>query len=176
MGAGLESPTRASSLMCATSCHVRPKILSFSCSRITGSRYAVEGSVEARATSVSSFIDSGAIVAFTQNAAVERASLAVVNGHVWPPHRRTSAVAIVNDRIFAVGSDQAVRSLCSRHTRVIDARGGSILPAFNDAHVHFLMASRSLGQLDLYGAETQTEVERRVAGYVARHGGPWVVG
>jgi predicted amidohydrolase YtcJ len=115
-------------------------------------------------------------VAFTQNAAVERASLAVVNGHVWPPHRRTTAVAIVNDRIFAVGSDQAVRSLCSPHTRVIDARGGSILPAFNDAHVHFLMASRSLGQLDLCGAETQTEVEHRVAEYVARNGDPWVVG
>lgn len=115
-------------------------------------------------------------MSFTQNAAVERASLAVVNGHVWPPRQHTTAVAIVNDRIFAVGSDQAVRSLCSPRTRVVDAGGGSILPAFNDAHVHFLMASRSLGELDLYGAETQAEVEHRVAEYVARRRGPWVVG
>jgi predicted amidohydrolase YtcJ len=115
-------------------------------------------------------------VAFTQNAAVERASLAIVNGVVWPPHERTTAVAIVNDRIVTLGSDEAVRSQCDRHTRVIDARGGSILPAFNDAHVHFLMASRSLGELDLFGAETQAEVERRVSAYASRHQGPWVVG
>jgi predicted amidohydrolase YtcJ len=115
-------------------------------------------------------------VAFTQNAAVERASLAVVNGAVWPPHGRTTAVAVVNDRIVALGSDKTVRALCDRHTRVIDARRGSILPAFNDAHVHFLMASRSLGELDLFGAETQAEVERRIAEYVAHHRGPWVVG
>ena len=50
------------------------------------------------------------------------------------------------------------------------------MPAFNDAHVHFLMASRSLAELDLYGAETQAEVERRITAYTARHTGPWVVG
>jgi predicted amidohydrolase YtcJ len=50
------------------------------------------------------------------------------------------------------------------------------MPAFNDAHVHFLMASRSLAELDLYGAETQAEVERRIASYAARHKGPWIVG
>jgi predicted amidohydrolase YtcJ len=115
-------------------------------------------------------------VAFTQNAAVERASLAVVNGKVWPPREDLTAVAVVNDRIAAVGSDQAVRAVCDRQTRVINARGGSIVPAFNDAHVHFLMASRSLGELDLFGAETQAEVERRVGDYASRHKGPWVVG
>ena len=50
------------------------------------------------------------------------------------------------------------------------------MPAFNDAHVHFLMASRSLAELDLYGADTQAEVERRITAYSARHTGPWVVG
>jgi predicted amidohydrolase YtcJ len=33
-----------------------------------------------------------------------------------------------------------------------------------------------LGELDLFGAETQSEVERRVAEYASRHHGPWVVG
>ncbi len=115
-------------------------------------------------------------MAFTQNAAVEGASLAVVNGHVWPPRDRVTAVAVVGDRIVASGSDAHVRSLCDRHTRLIDARSGTILPAFNDAHVHFLMASRSLGELALHGAETQADVEHRVARYAARHRGPWIVG
>jgi len=82
----------------------------------------------------------------------------------------------MGDRIIATGSDRDVRSRCDRHTRVIDARGGTIMPAFNDAHVHFLMASRSLAELDLYGAETQAEVERRTTAYAARHNGPWIVG
>ena len=103
-------------------------------------------------------------------------SLAIVNGVVWPPRGPTTAVAIIGDRIVASGSDSDIRSLCDRRTRVIDARRGSILPAFNDAHVHFLMASRSLAELDLYGAETQEEVERRIAGYAAVYGGSWVVG
>jgi len=115
-------------------------------------------------------------VAFTQNAAVQSASLAIVNGVVWPARAGATAVAVLGDRIQATGSDADVRRLCDRHTRVIDARGGSILPAFNDAHVHFRMASRSLGELNLYGAETQAEVEARVARYAAGHRGPWIVG
>jgi predicted amidohydrolase YtcJ len=115
-------------------------------------------------------------VAFTQNAAVQSASLAIVNGVVWPARAGATAVAVLGDRILATGSDTDVRQLCDRHSRVIDAGGGSILPAFNDAHVHFLMASRSLGELDLYGAETVAEVERRVGGYAASHRGPWIVG
>ena len=115
-------------------------------------------------------------MAFTQNAAVERASLAVVNGHVWPPRDRVTAVAVVGDRIVASGSDAHARSLCDPRTRLIDARGGTILPAFHDAHVHFLMASRSLGELDLHGAETQADVEHRIARYAARHRGLWIVG
>jgi predicted amidohydrolase YtcJ len=107
---------------------------------------------------------------------VERASLAVIGGLVWPPHAGTTAVAVFNDRIVAMGSDEDVRSLCDRNTRIVEARGGSILPAFNDAHVHFLMASRGIGQLDLSGAETQTEVERQITFYAASHEGPWVIG
>jgi predicted amidohydrolase YtcJ len=105
-----------------------------------------------------------------------KATLAVVNGLVWPPGERATAVAVTGDRIIACGSDGDVRSLCDRRTRVIDASGGSILPAFNDAHVHFLMASRSLAELDLYGAETKAEVERRITAYATSHSGPWVVG
>jgi predicted amidohydrolase YtcJ len=115
-------------------------------------------------------------VAFTQNAAVEGASLAVVNGVVWPGRRRAGAVAVTSDRITAVGSNTGIRKLCDRHSRIIDARGGTILPAFNDAHVHFLMGSRSLGELDLHGAETLDEIGRRITSYAANHRGPWIVG
>ena len=98
-------------------------------------------------------------------------SLAIVNGKVWSRPRAT-AVVVEGERISAVGADFEM----PRATRVIDAGGGSILPAFNDAHVHFLMASRSLGQLDLFGAATQAEVERRISDYARTYEGGWVVG
>jgi predicted amidohydrolase YtcJ len=103
-------------------------------------------------------------------------SLAIVNGVVWPARRRATAVAVMSDRIMAIGSNTGIRKLCDRHSRVIDAQGGTILPAFNDAHVHFLMGSRSLRELDLYGAETLEEIEGRITSYVSNHRGPWIVG
>jgi predicted amidohydrolase YtcJ len=108
---------------------------------------------------------------------VRYASLAIVGGAVWAPAKPlATAVAIDGERISAAGNDADIRALIGRDTRVIDARGATILPAFNDAHVHFLMASRSLGELDLFGADTQAEVERRVSEYASSSKSDWVVG
>lgn len=103
--------------------------------------------------------------------------LAFVNGVVWRPgEERASAVACSGERIAAIGSDAEIRALINKDARVIDARGGTILPAFNDAHVHFLMGSRSLSELDLFGVTSQSEVEKRIADYVRGRAGGWVVG
>lgn len=103
------------------------------------------------------------------------AAIAIVNGHVWGRPGAT-ALSVTGERISAVGGDSEIKGLTDGRTRLIDARGATILPAFNDSHVHFLMASRSLRELDLFGAETQDEVERRVEQYGRRHQGPWIVG
>jgi predicted amidohydrolase YtcJ len=96
-------------------------------------------------------------------------SLAIVNGRVWSRQEATTVV-VEGERIASITQGQVDAE------RVVDAQGAWIIPAFNDAHVHFLMASRSLGELDLFGVDTQTEVERRIAGYARRHDGGWVVG
>ena len=97
------------------------------------------------------------------------ASLLVANGRVWRKPGAT-AVAVEGERIVLVGHGRPSAD------RVIDADGAWILPAFNDAHVHFLMGSRSLGQLDLFGAATLPDVERRITEYVHGHDGGWVIG
>ncbi len=97
------------------------------------------------------------------------ASLAIVNGKVW--QRPDSNVVVVDgERITRVETGRVAAD------QVVDAGGAWILPAFNDAHVHFLMASRSLGELDLHGVTDQGEIERRVIEYAREHSGPWVVG
>jgi len=97
------------------------------------------------------------------------ASLAIVNGQVWS-RPGLSAVAVDGQRITFVGAGSL------QADRVIDAAGASILPAFNDAHVHFLMGSRSLSELDLHGVATQGEIERRIVEYARGHAGQWLVG
>src|SRR5689334_6351827 len=119
--AGLKSPGLASSLRCATSCHVRAKIRSFSRSRTAGSRYICEGRVDALARAVSSFM--------RQHCRAVPASLAIVNGRVWA-RPGLSTVLIEGDRITRVGAGEVGAA------RVIDADGAWIIPAFNDAHVH----------------------------------------
>ena len=103
--------------------------------------------------------------------------VAFVNGIVWRPGEKpASAVACSGERIAAIGSDAEIRALINKDARVIDARGGTIMPAFNDAHVHFLMGSRSLSELDLFGVTSQAEVEKRITDYVRGRAAGWVVG
>jgi len=104
-------------------------------------------------------------------------NVAFVNGVVWRPGEKpATAVACSGERIEAIGSDAEIRALINKDARVIDARGGTIMPAFNDAHVHFLMGSRSLSELDLFGVTSQAEVEKRITDYGRGRAAGWVVG
>lgn len=95
-------------------------------------------------------------------------TLAIVNGRIWNRPGATG-VLIEGERIQAVGDRPG-------GDRVIDAAGAWIIPAFNDAHVHFRTGSRSLGQLDLFGATSQAEIERRVTEYGRAHPDGWLIG
>ncbi len=87
--------------------------------------------------------------------------LVFVNGVVWRPSEEpATAVACSGERIAAIGSDAEIRAHINKDAHAIDARGGTIMPAFNDAHVHFLMGSRSLSELDLFAVTSQAEVEK----------------
>ena len=87
------------------------------------------------------------------------------------------AVAISEQRIVRLGSNQQIRSLAGPRTRIIDAGQGTVLPGFNDAHVHFLAGGFSLGNVDLRPAVSAQDMARRLAEHVpnAPHGG-WILG
>jgi len=52
-----------------------------------------------------------------------------------------TAVATKGERLIGIGSDLDVQSLADRETRVIDAGGRTVLPAFTDTHTHFRRGS-----------------------------------
>lgn len=78
---------------------------------------------------------------------------------------RAEAVAVLGNRILAVGSTAELRPLAGAKTRVIDAGGKSVLPGFNDAHVHWLTGGFSITNVDLRDARSPEEFSRRIGDF-----------
>jgi predicted amidohydrolase YtcJ len=81
------------------------------------------------------------------------AGLVLLNGRVFtaragePPF--TGGVAIVGDRIVAVGGDAAARAAAPPDAPQIDVHGRSILPGFVDAHHHLAFTGAELAAVDV---------------------------
>lgn len=124
-----------------------------------------------------------AIVAIGALAAVpegERADLVLRNGKVLtmdPARPVASALAIVGDRIVAVGSDAEIDRLRGEGTRVIDLAGKTASPGFIDGHAHFVGIGDARIALDLRGAASWDEVVARVAAAARKaRPGEWIAG
>ena len=89
--------------------------------------------------------------------ATHNINLSMVNANVStmdPDRPRAEAVAISGKRIVAVGSNADIRRQASAATRVIDCQGGTLLPGFNDAHIHLPGLARRLQDLDCSPRQT----------------------
>lgn len=107
------------------------------------------------------------------------ADLIVTNGHVYTRAGAPMAEAIATrgPNIIAVGSRASIEAFKGPATTVLDAGGASVLPGFNDSHVHFLSGAASLQELDLSGARTLDEVQQRIRDFAAANpSAPWIRG
>lgn len=108
------------------------------------------------------------------------ADLVVVNANIRTmavARPRATSIAVVGNRIVAVGSDGDTKPLIGPRTKVIDARGRLVMPGFNDAHVHFLETGAQLSSVDLRDAKTPEEFVRRIREFAARQPkGRWILG
>jgi hypothetical protein len=64
-----------------------------------------------------------------------------------------SALAVRDGRIVAVGPDAAVRPSIGASTRVIELRGRTVTPGFQDAHVHPVHGGLAMLRCDLHADE-----------------------
>ncbi len=95
-------------------------------------------------------------------------TLAVVNARVWtgdPRRPWADAIATSGERLAAVGSSAEVRKLVAPSTRLIDAGGMMVVPAFIDSHIHFLEGGVGLASVQLRDARTREEFVRRIADF-----------
>jgi predicted amidohydrolase YtcJ len=108
------------------------------------------------------------------------ADLIITNAKVWTvdkAHPTAQAVAVLGDRIIAVGSNADVDVLRGHDTKVIDAGGKLVLPGFNDAHVHFVNGGLQLESVQLNDATSKEEFVRRIAEQAKRTPkGEWIQG
>jgi predicted amidohydrolase YtcJ len=87
------------------------------------------------------------------------------------------AVAVLGDRIVAVGSAAEVAAWRGPATQVLDAGGRLVLPGFNDSHVHFIEGSSSLTEVQLKNATSPQDFARRIGDFArALPAGEWITG
>ena len=108
-----------------------------------------------------------------------QADLIVTNAKVWtvdPALPRAEAVAVLGDRIVAVGTAAEVDAWRGANTKVVDAGNRLLLPGFNDAHVHFIDGGLQLDSVDLKDAATPDEFRARIARRAAARPREWIMG
>ena len=87
------------------------------------------------------------------------------------------AMAVANGRIIALGTDDEIAKLVGRKTQVIDAGGKTIIPGFNDAHLHFVPGGEQLSLVDLRSSQSPEEFAQRIKDYAAKlKEGEWITG
>src|SRR3989442_13582077 len=77
------------------------------------------------------------------------ADLVITRARVWTgdaAQPEAKGVAIVADRIVAVGDGDEIERWRGSTTRVINAEGRRVVPGFDDAHVHFVAGGRPLAK------------------------------
>src|ERR1019366_4279865 len=108
------------------------------------------------------------------------ADLIIHNARVWTvdsSRPEGEAVAVLGDRIVAVGSNQDLDSWRGPNTRVVDAEGKRLLPGFNDAHVHFVDGGSQLDNVELNDATSAREFALRIGERAAKMPkGQWLLG
>src|SRR6202158_2406674 len=96
------------------------------------------------------------------------ADLIITNARIYtvnPQQKWAEAIAVRGNKIIAVGDRKQVEALRGPATKVIDAGQRLLLPGFTDCHIHFMDGSLGLTRVDLNGATTVAEIQKRVQAY-----------
>jgi predicted amidohydrolase YtcJ len=108
------------------------------------------------------------------------ADLIITGAKIWTVDKAmptAQAVAVLGDRIVAVGSNADVEAWRGPQTQVIDAGGKLLLPGFNDSHVHFITGGSQLDNVQLNDATSAQEFVKRIGEHARTlPKGEWILG
>ncbi|MFE5296282.1 amidohydrolase [Streptomyces sp. NPDC056632] len=107
------------------------------------------------------------------------ADLVFTGGPVFtgdPARTRATSLAVVGERITAVGHDE-VRELIGPGTEVVDLAGKLLVPGFQDSHIHAVYGGVELAECDLSGTTGVDEYLRIIREFAATHpDSEWITG
>jgi hypothetical protein len=108
------------------------------------------------------------------------ADLIIRDAHIVTVDARFStahAAAIRDGRFIAVGSDADVLRTRGPKTRVIDLHGRTVLPGFNDTHVHLTAGKDLETQVDLTNIHSVRDIRAAIAARAKQmKPGEWIAG
>lgn len=115
-----------------------------------------------------------------QQPPAEPATLILTNGKVVTvsdSRPEAQAIAVRNDRIVAVGTNDEIRRLAGPNTETIDLQGQLVIPGFIEGHGHFTGVGRAEMQLKLMNTQSWDEIVQMVAEAVKQaKPGQWITG
>jgi predicted amidohydrolase YtcJ len=122
----------------------------------------------------------GAPAACGQTRRSPAADLVVTNARVYAADGTSTlheALAVRGDRIVAVGRDADMAAIRGPHTTAIDAGGRTVVPGFNDTHLHLFEGGFAAERADVSAAATVDAVQQELRAFAAAHPDrPWVLG
>ncbi|MGI5839340.1 MAG: amidohydrolase [bacterium] len=109
-----------------------------------------------------------------------KAELVFVNGNVITvddAQPKAQAVAVRDGKIIAVGDNAAADECINPATEVIDLKGKTLLPGFNDSHLHLIFTGVNQMQVNPGGCRSIAEMSELVREKAATEPpGQWIVG
>ncbi|WP_283178572.1 amidohydrolase [Gemmobacter sp. 24YEA27] len=105
------------------------------------------------------------------------ADLVILNARLRPLFAApgTTAIAVADGVILALGDDRAIRAHIGPETRVIDAAGRELMPGFIESHLHLMMGGASLSMLNMGALFGFDPVREALLDFAARQPGEGIL-
>ncbi|MBA7476918.1 N-substituted formamide deformylase [subsurface metagenome] len=109
------------------------------------------------------------------------ADIVIVGGNVItvdPRRPRAEAIAIKDDKFMLVGSNEEARAVVGTGTKVRELDGMTVVPGFNDAHLHVLSSAQSIKGIRLGASSVRSigDILNLVGKQARRQEGGWIIG
>src|SRR6185437_3099678 len=108
------------------------------------------------------------------------ADLIIRDAHIVtvdPKFSIARAAAVRGGKFIAVGSDAEVMKAAGPKTRIVDLHGKTVLPGFDDTHVHLTAGQELPVQVDLTHIRSIKDIQAKIAARAKQlKPGEWIVG
>ena len=79
-----------------------------------------------------------------------------------PLQPNAKAIAIIDDKIVKVGTNEEINSLINKNTKIINLQGKTVIPGLIDSHLHVADFGKVLTWIDLNDVNSIEEMKKRI--------------